>query len=252
LKILVTAGNTAVPIDQVREITNVFTGRTGATIAAEAYRRGHVVTLLTSHPDTAQTVVTGPVVEGRWSVVPYHTFDDLMTAMESAVRETEPDAIVHSAAVSDFQVAGVYAPAPDTRAVAADEGLAWEGSGGAPRLVSAAAGKVKSDAPELWLRLTPTPKIVDLIRAEWKYRGILVKFKLEVGVDEARLLEIAEASRRHSGADLMVANARETVREWAYIGPTPDGYRRVPRAELPAALLSAIEEKHPWQSSSSA
>ena len=53
MKLLVTAGNTLVPIDSVRGITNVFTGRTGAGIALHAYRRGHHVTLLTSHPETA-------------------------------------------------------------------------------------------------------------------------------------------------------------------------------------------------------
>ena len=44
MNILVTAGNTQVFIDQVRCITNIFTGRTGAAIAVEAYRRGHSVT----------------------------------------------------------------------------------------------------------------------------------------------------------------------------------------------------------------
>jgi phosphopantothenate-cysteine ligase/phosphopantothenoylcysteine decarboxylase/phosphopantothenate--cysteine ligase len=174
-------------------------------------------------------------------LVVYHTFDELMAAMETLIREKPPDAVVHSAAVSDFQVAGVYAPAPGTRAKASTGSVMWESADGAPRLVSVAAGKVKSDAPELWLRLTPAPKIIDRIRADWGYRGILVKFKLEVGVDEVQLIEVAEASRRHSHADLMVANTRETVREWAYLGPTPDGYRRVPRAELPAQLLGLID-----------
>jgi phosphopantothenate-cysteine ligase/phosphopantothenoylcysteine decarboxylase/phosphopantothenate--cysteine ligase len=51
MNLLVTAGNTLVPIDKVRGITNIFTGRTGASIALEAHRRGHGVTLLTSHPE---------------------------------------------------------------------------------------------------------------------------------------------------------------------------------------------------------
>jgi len=51
MNILVTAGNTIVPIDRVRCITNVFTGRTGTQIAMCGYERGHNVTLLTSHPE---------------------------------------------------------------------------------------------------------------------------------------------------------------------------------------------------------
>ena len=50
MNVLVTAGNTQTPVDRVRVITNIFTGRTGATIAAAAFDRGHRVTLLTSHP----------------------------------------------------------------------------------------------------------------------------------------------------------------------------------------------------------
>ena len=50
MKILVTAGNTQTPIDRVRCITNIFSGKTGAQIALEAHRHGHSVVLLTSHP----------------------------------------------------------------------------------------------------------------------------------------------------------------------------------------------------------
>ncbi len=52
MNLLVTAGNTQAPIDRVRCLTNIFTGRTGAGIALEAHRRGHRVTLLTSHPES--------------------------------------------------------------------------------------------------------------------------------------------------------------------------------------------------------
>ena len=37
MNILVTAGNTIVPIDRVRCITNVFTGRTGTAIALHCH-----------------------------------------------------------------------------------------------------------------------------------------------------------------------------------------------------------------------
>ena len=53
MNLLVTAGNTQAPIDRVRCITNIFTGRTGAHLALTAWQRGHRVTLLTSHPETA-------------------------------------------------------------------------------------------------------------------------------------------------------------------------------------------------------
>ena len=86
-------------------------------------------------------------------------------------------------------------------------------------LVDRWAGKVKSNEPELWLRLVQTPKLIDQIREPWGFRGVLVKFKLEVGLNEDQLLEIAEASRRQSNADLMVANTQEGMGEWALRRP---------------------------------
>lgn len=243
MKLLVTAGNTAVPIDRVRVLTNIFTGRTGAAIALHAYARGHVVTLLTSHPELLQEDAP-PEGDPRWRCVPYRMFDELMAAMEAAIRDDLPDAVIHTAAVSDFLVAGVYAPASGTHAREEGTALVWENKEGLPpRLLDVAASKVKSEVPEIWLRLTRAPKLIDRVREAWGFRGVLVKFKLEVGMDEARLLKIAEASRRYSNADLMVANTLETARDWAYLGPTPDGYRRVPRVELPEQLLAAVIEK---------
>ena len=50
MNLLVTAGNTLAPIDRVRGLTNIFTGRTGAAVALHAHGRGHRVVLLTSAP----------------------------------------------------------------------------------------------------------------------------------------------------------------------------------------------------------
>jgi phosphopantothenate-cysteine ligase/phosphopantothenoylcysteine decarboxylase/phosphopantothenate--cysteine ligase len=221
MNVLVTAGNTQTPIDRVRCITNVFTGRTGARVAGEAHRRGHAVTLLTSHLEVIDQPAPDPV---RWRVVPYRTYDDLDRLMGELIPSGGFDAVIHAAAVSDYAVAGVYAdPAP-----------------GAGRLD--AAGKIKSRHDELWLRLVPTAKLVDKVRGEWGFRGVLAKFKLEVGVTEAELLDVAERSRRQSSADAMVANAMETRHQWAYLGVRGGPYQRLTRAELAPQLLAAIEE----------
>jgi phosphopantothenoylcysteine synthetase/decarboxylase len=144
--------------------------------------------------------------------------------------------VIHVAAVSDYRVVGIFAADSGTRFDA--DGAAWHGS--PPTLVDRAAGKVKSDEPELWFRLVRTPKLVDLIRDEWGFRGILVKFKLEVGISDTELIAIAERSRRQSGADWMVANTLEGAAEWAYLG-SDAGYTRIARDTLAARLLDAIE-----------
>jgi phosphopantothenate-cysteine ligase/phosphopantothenoylcysteine decarboxylase/phosphopantothenate--cysteine ligase len=223
MNVLVTAGNTQAPIDRVRCVTNVFSGRTGGRIAEEAHCRGHAVTFLTSHPEVVAEPASDPA---RWKVYTYRTYDDLDRLMGELIPAGGFDAVIHAAAVSDYAVAGVYGgPEP-----------------GAPRLDM--TGKIKSRHAELWLRLVPVPKLVDKVRREWGFRGVLVKFKLEVGVTEAELLEVAERSRAESAADAMVANALETMDRWAYLGARGGPYGKTPRGELAPRLLERVEALH--------
>lgn len=240
MNVLVTAGNTQTPLDQVRCITNIFSGRTGTQIAARAFERGHALVLVTSHPDIVEAIPANRKREQpAWRLRPYRTFEDLERVMAEEVLGGQPDAVIHAAAVSDYRSAGIFTPSPDTRF---DEtNLAWETTGEQPRLRDAAAGKVKSSHAELWLRLAPTPKLIDRIRSDWKFTGILVKFKLEVGLMEQQLERIAEEARVHSAADLMVANTLEGMHDWALLGDGGAGYRKVSRADLADRLLDAVE-----------
>lgn len=237
MNILVTAGNTRVPIDRVRCVTNIFSGRTGATIARTAWQRGHTVTLLTSAPETvADLPAPAEQSANRLAVLPYNTFDDLTTLMAQHVRAGGYDVVVHSAAVSDYLVAGTYAPQGGTYFNARAGG--WEGGGG---MTEQRAGKIKSNEPELWVRMVRAPKLVDKIRPQWGFAGLLVKFKLEVGLADGELLEAAERARQQSAADLIVANTLDAMKHWAYLGPVDGRYDRVPRRELAERLLLALE-----------
>jgi phosphopantothenate-cysteine ligase/phosphopantothenoylcysteine decarboxylase/phosphopantothenate--cysteine ligase len=236
--LLVTAGNTLALIDRVRCLTNIFTGRTGAAIALEAHARGHRVILLTSHAEAVADLAEGKSLPPeRWQVRHYRTFEDLQCRMEEAITSVGLDAIVHCAAVSDYLCGGVYATAPGTRF---DSGsLNWQGE--PAMLVDRQAGKVKSDESELWIRLVRAPKLVDRIRTDWGFRGLLVKFKLEVGLSDEQLLEVAERSRAHSAADLMVANTLEGAHLYAFIGAAAGRYERVSRGQLAARLIDRLE-----------
>src|SRR5262249_42268135 len=78
-----------------------------------------------------------------------------------------------------------------------------------------------------------------LIRPAWHFAGVLVKFKLEVGANEQELLEIAERSRVHSAADLVVANTRLGL---TFIGPVGCAYHRLnSRPEFASRLLDAVD-----------
>jgi len=235
MNILITAGNTQTPIDRVRCITNVFSGRTGAAVALEANRRGHAVTLLTSHPEAVRDLEPGYQPGGNWAVRPYRTFEDLKDAMAALVPGGRFDVLIHAAAVSDYMAAGVYAPAAGTTFDPATS--AWTHG----KMKDVSAGKVKSHHPELWLRLTPTPKLADLVRGPWGFRGVFVKFKLEVGATDAELRDVAGRSREQSDADLIVANTLEGKDAAAWIGDRAGGWERVPRAELAGRLMGLVE-----------
>lgn len=227
MHVVVTAGNTYVLVDRVRCITNIFTGRTGTRLALEAHRRGHSVTLLTSHPEVVVELADQPPMSGPgFQVRRFRSFDDLHELMRNILSPPaglNVDAVLHCAAVSDYQVTGMFALDPVT---------------GERHLLS--EGKLKSGHPELWLRLVPTIKLVDQIRHPWGFQGVLVKFKLEVGVSERELVRIAESARLQSQADLVCANTLEGMADWAILGAGAE-YERIERHELAPRLLSAVE-----------
>lgn len=93
-KIIITAGGTVEPIDDVRFITNKSSGKMGAALAEECYLRGADVLLL-----RAKTAV-GP----RYCIneLIFETADDLSTLLKTYVPKS--DIIFHTAAISDFHV----------------------------------------------------------------------------------------------------------------------------------------------------
>ena len=217
LRVLVTAGNTQTPIDRVRCITNIFSGRTGAMIAAEGMRRGHVVTVLTSHPEVLDSISPASRVKR------YRTFDDLESLLATELTQVKYDVLIHAAAVSDYAFAGVYTPNSQTG-----------------EMTDVYAGKVKSHHPELWLKLVQTPKLADRVREPWGFAGVFVKFKLEVGLGDEELIRVAERSRIQSDADLMVANTLDEMAAKAFIGARDGQYQLVERHHLATSLWDKI------------
>ncbi len=239
MKCLVTAGNTLAPIDSVRGITNIFSGRTGTQIALELHRKGHDVVLLTSRPEAILELDSTTAFNSRWHVIPYRFYAELEHQMRQQIGDGHFHTIIHSAAVSDYLSAGVYAPSTDTHFDPAQK--QWMSTSSKGQMIDVAAGKVKSNHDELWLRLTKAPKLIDQVRSPWGFPGKLVKFKLEVGMDRQRLESIAETSRLQSQADLIVANTLEGMHDWAIFGPVKGQYLEVPRTELARRLVTELE-----------
>jgi phosphopantothenate---cysteine ligase (CTP) len=234
MRFLVTAGNTREMIDRVRDWGNIFTGNTGYAIARALAAAGEV-DLVTSNRQHLAEAAGGQTAPHAINGLPFDGHAELKSALEKLVKAHQYDAIFMTAAVSDYAPAGVYSVMerkPDPRDPGREH---WV-------VQNVQAGKVKSTHPAIAILGQPTEKIVDLFRAAWGYRGVLVKFKLEVGISEEELLRIGQTSRVSSGADYLVANTLEMVsgpRAGAYL-LREGGHEWVPRERLAARLVSLV------------
>lgn len=228
---LVTAGNTREPIDRVRDWGNIFTGNTGLAIA-EALSEIARVELLTSNAEHLRKLSGHPSI----SATGFRTHAELRDLLASAMTTRRYDAVFMTAAVADYAPAGVFEIV--ARETLPDGVERWT-------VRDVLAEKVRSHLDAIAVVGRRTEKLVDLFRTRWGFHGLLVKFKLEVGVSRDRLLEIGEASRRASSADYLVANTLEMVRDadgGAFL-LSDAGAEWVARADLPLRLRLLVEAR---------
>jgi phosphopantothenoylcysteine synthetase/decarboxylase len=207
-RILITAGPTWVPIDAVRHLGNRSSGSTGLAIARSLVAAGGAITLLlgpgTSRPSKSDRAIL--------EIRDFETFDDLHALIRDHLGTRRFDAVIHAAAVSDYRPAEI------------------------------SAEKLSSEHEELVLRLIRTPKIVDEIK-ELDPGVLLVKFKLEVARSEEELLAIAEASRLHSRADLIVANDLTQINSTHHKAYLLDATGVIAQVETTEALAAALSDE---------
>jgi phosphopantothenoylcysteine decarboxylase/phosphopantothenate--cysteine ligase len=173
-RIVVTAGGTEEPIDAVRILANRSSGRQGIALAEAARDRGADVTLIAAR-------VSVPLPEGV-TIVRAMNVDALDAALRSALlaapngsATTPADALIATAAVSDFRVAG----GPLTE-------------------------KLRRDG-EITLRLTPTPDLLagvaQALGARATRQTLLVGFSAEASATPR-----AREKLEKKDLDLIVAN----------------------------------------------
>jgi phosphopantothenoylcysteine synthetase/decarboxylase len=138
-----------------------------------------------------------------------------------------------TAAVADYRPTGSYEIVRRQQGTGGEE--IWS-------VRNAHTDKIKSNYEQIAILGERTEKLVDLFRTTWGYKGLLVKFKLEVGIAPEKLIEIGQQSRRASGANYLLANTLEMVegdRAGAYL-LSDQGQEWVPRAELPARMAKLV------------
>jgi phosphopantothenoylcysteine decarboxylase/phosphopantothenate--cysteine ligase len=167
--ILITAGPTWVPIDKVRVISNIASGRTGLLLANEAEKLGAKVTL-----------ILGPIgevdLDKKIKVRRFRYFQELYSLMRSELRQKKFDIVIHSAAVSDYQ------PKKE---------LSY---------------KLKSGIKGFVLEFETTIKIVDKIK-KIAPKVFLALFKLELNLSKTKMIQLARKTMAAAKADLAVVNS---------------------------------------------
>jgi phosphopantothenate---cysteine ligase (CTP) len=223
-RFLVIAGNTREKIDRVRDWGNIFTGNTGLRIARALSEVG-LVDLLTSNRAHLAELESNARIVGS----PFTTHAELRGTIGALMARQPYDAVFMTAAVADYRPVRTY------------EVVSREQAGDSEQWIvrDVQAGKVKSNHDAIAILGECTEKLVDLFRTEWNHRGLLVKFKLEVGIGKDELIRIGQASRIASGADYLVANTLDMVD-----GPAAGAFllsdagdEWVPRDQLAARLV---------------
>ena len=178
-RILITAGGTREPIDSVRYIGNISSGRTASALADELRAAGHEITWLGAE-DAVRPGSAGDIET-------YVSFSDLQTQLRKLLSEEHFDVVIHAAAVSDFSVGSVGPADGET----CDKNR---------------SGKLPSDF-DLVVHLQRNPKLLDSLRS-WSSNPEIkvIGFKLtDTGDPDKRLAAVGRQFER-SKVDAVVHN----------------------------------------------
>jgi phosphopantothenoylcysteine decarboxylase/phosphopantothenate--cysteine ligase len=178
-QVVVTAGPTWEPIDDVRFIGNRSSGKMGFAVAAAAARRGAAVTLIAG-PVALPTPAGGGIT--RRDV---ETAEEMRAALATAAAQA--DFVVMAAAVADFR--------PASRV-----------TGKLSRRSAAATGAAAAQAVAALALETNPDLLAELGRARRGRRPMLVGFAAEVGGGPQALLARAREKLAEKGCDVVVAN----------------------------------------------
>ena len=214
MKILVTSGGTKVPIDGVRDITNMSHGTFGSRIAKAFLTLGHEVTYFAAQDavdplelridfnGVEHNEIRKPIadqIEGfqywalkvspRFHRFNFRNYDDYARELCNFCTQTKwtqgkPDIVVLAAAVSDYVVANPV------------------------------GGKARS-SDAMTIQLTPAEKLINKVK-EWLPETKLVGFKLLVNSTEAELFDAANKSIVTNHCDMVVANDLRDIKNNAH------------------------------------
>lgn len=184
MNILVTSGGTIVPIDSVRYIANMATGKFGLKIAAHFQQLGHNVFVLHSRNGVEPSFVCPQIFQN--SVINYSTYWEYHDKLQELLKQKKWDIVVSAAAVSDYEVVG------DTK------------------------GKI-SGSDEITITLKPVPKVLPFVKKILP-QAKLIGFKLLVGASQEQADQAVQKQFNESGSDIVAYNdLNSRVRKYTLI-----------------------------------
>lgn len=240
MRVLITLGGTSEKIDDVRSITNHATGQLGTMIAEAFQKSGAEVDVI------ASSSARKPKESNHLHVTVIQDTHSLNQALTNLLTVHTYDAVIHSMAVSDFTAQSVYSEEQflnqfnqwhqahptqeldkETFASMLDDQL--------PKKES----KLSSKTDHLILVLQKTPKVIQMIKT-MQPQTCLVGFKLLVNVSKEELFQVAEASRKKSHADYVLANDLTSIEANQHTGYLLDATGIVAQAETKQGIAQLI------------
>jgi phosphopantothenate-cysteine ligase len=202
-KVLITAGGTNVPIDDVRCISNFSSGNFAAELADAALKAGEeVIYLHAKHAKMPLAKLTSIDVEtavgmskkalkeqklvaddrkGRLETVAYSSYDEYAQKLEEIIQSGQVSMVFLAAAVSDYGVDKI-------------------------------PGKISSDNESQVITLKKLPKLISQIK-NWSKNPIFqVGFKLLSDVSKEELIDVAYRAGLKNHSDLTFANDLAEIR----------------------------------------
>lgn len=239
MKVVVTGGGTSAPIDAVRVITNVSTGRTAAAITEHCLDRGAEVWHI--HAPSAQLPILRSAqfdldaedagaemerlaqlrerwlsVRDRLHLLPLETgtVAEYAETLKRVLTDQAIDAAFLPMAVSDYE------PIPQT-------------------------GKISSKLDALAIPSRRAPKVIRAVR-DWAPSVYLVGFKLQSEISPDELIQLAHDAGLASRADLTVANDIQDVKAGRHalylVRPNQPAITLPPGPDLAARLVDQVWE----------
>lgn len=232
MRVLITSGGTKVPIDSVRDITNMSSGTFGSKIARQFLLAGHDVTFFRARDSKSPFKFEWDFVKQgvgheyidclefyrsywrNYSEREFRNFDDYESGLWELLGGSRFDIVLLAAAVSDYGVVPVE-------------------------------GKIRSGG-DLRIDLFPYPKLISQVRERCP-DVCLVGFKLLVGSTDEQLREAVLGSIAVNDCDLVVGNDLSHIRangHVLYLGSKRSGVVDVFCDDLDAVVMRmAVSER---------